>query len=387
MKINLKIQEMAQADILKHITSTTLDSIKSKDPKPEFRAYIVGHTGDSKGKSLRFGTMVKRWYSDAIEKLHNKIAIGTKLFKGHNSDSSHFDRKTIGEVVGKMIERVGDKVNAIAITWLKPEYRNDHLDICSIEGDIEMKINENNKDVDVDVKNVHEITGIALGDSEKETPGFAGAELLTSIQMFAETKEKMLLSKEENKMDLNAIRKAVSEGKFSALDLFDIEQITQDQEIKKQLSEQKNKTGYLLRKKEEEIEKLEIALKSETEKAEALQSSKKELSTKVIRFEGSKKLNEIAENRKLDETQKKLLDNRFNSFNPETDDLEKELNMFVDKVVEEHKSLSKIYGVSTNKEESKDNPSLKTDDNRPVDYSSDGLITNDMIKNNPLRVS
>jgi len=82
--------------------------------------------------------------------------------------------------VGKAIKTIQSKVNAIAITYIYPEYRGLPLDVASIEADVNINPDDSVHDVDVG-----DITGIALGNSAVEKPGFAGATLLSQIQAFA----------------------------------------------------------------------------------------------------------------------------------------------------------------------------------------------------------
>lgn len=177
MKFTAKLQHMESSEIIDIIPKDVYEEIKQRDPHPLFQAYIVGHEGEVTGNMVGVGKRVMNWFSSAINKLWEKLQYGTKIFHGHNVDSSHEGRRSIGEVVGKAIKTIKDRVNAIAITYIYPEFRDLGLNIASIEADI--KISDDGGVHGVDVG---DITGIALGNSAVEKPGFADASLLSSIQ-------------------------------------------------------------------------------------------------------------------------------------------------------------------------------------------------------------
>lgn len=177
MKFTAKLQQMAASEIMNIVPNDIYEKIKQEDPHPLFQAYVVGHEGEATGQMVGVGAKVLNWFSSAINKLWEKMRYGTKVFHGHNTDSSHEGRRSIGEVVGKTIKTIQSKVNAIAIAYIYPEYRDLSFDVASIEADVNINQDDNVHDVDVG-----DITGIALGNSAIEKPGFAGATLLSQIQ-------------------------------------------------------------------------------------------------------------------------------------------------------------------------------------------------------------
>lgn len=181
MKILAKLQNMAASEIMNIVPHDVYSDIKQKDPDPLFRAYVIGHEGEATGKILGFGSKVLHWFSSAINKLVEKLQYGTKIFHSHNVDSSHEGRPSIGELVGKTIKTIKDRINAVAITYIYPEYRDLPLDVASIEADIQINPDDSVHDVDVG-----DITGIALGSSAVDKPGFAGATLLSELQAMEE---------------------------------------------------------------------------------------------------------------------------------------------------------------------------------------------------------
>jgi len=204
MKFTAKLQQMASSEIMNIIPKDIYDEIKQRDPHPLFQAYVVGHEGEATGEVVGVGRKILNWFSSAINKIWKKLNYGTKIFHSHNIDSSHEGRQSIGEVVGKAIKTIKDKVNAIAIMYIHPEFRDLPLNVASIE--VDMNITDDN----VHDMNVGDITGIALGNSAVEKPGFEGATLLSQIQAMS----KKLKITDEPKWQLSYNRTRQGEQKF-----------------------------------------------------------------------------------------------------------------------------------------------------------------------------
>ncbi len=103
MKFTAKLQQMASSEIMNIIPNDIYEEIKQRDLHPLFQAYVVGHEGEATGEVVGVGTKILNWFSSAINKIWKKLSYGTKLFHGHNIDSSLVGRQSIGEVVGKAI--------------------------------------------------------------------------------------------------------------------------------------------------------------------------------------------------------------------------------------------------------------------------------------------
>jgi len=184
MRFTAKLQQMAASEITAIIPNDVYTEIKQRDPAPLFRAYVIGHEGEATGKIVGMGAKILHWFSSAINKIVEKLQYGTKIFHNHGPTNENEGRNPIGELVGKVVKTIKDKINAIAIMYIYPAYRDLPLDVASIEADINMNLDDSVHDVDVG-----DITGIALGSSAVDKPGFADATLLSEIQAFAERTE------------------------------------------------------------------------------------------------------------------------------------------------------------------------------------------------------
>ncbi len=131
------------------------------------------------------------WPRATVKILAQAAKKGIKLFVGHNKDSSHTNRESVGNVVGSYTRMVSGKLQALAVTVL--DTVKDNLDVCSIEADVQMTA----AGVVGDIKT---LTGIALGSSNTESPAFPGAKRMGIIQCFGETEETDPLEKKERVM-------------------------------------------------------------------------------------------------------------------------------------------------------------------------------------------
>ncbi len=184
MIFTAKLQQMASSEILGIIPKDVLARIKLQNPHPLFQAYVVGHEGGADGTIVGIGKRVLHWFSSAINKIWANLQYGTKIFHGHNLDSTHEGRKSIGEVVGKTVTTIASKTHAIAVAYIYPDYADLPLNVASIEADV--RINDDNTVHDIDVG---PITGIALGNSAFDKPAFEGATLLSQIQAMSKRLE------------------------------------------------------------------------------------------------------------------------------------------------------------------------------------------------------
>ena len=182
MRIQAKLQCMADNEIAAIIGPERIREIKKEDPQPLFKAFVVGHEGEAKGNLVGVGNVIKRWYQSMIKKLFAKVNVGLELFNGHASDTNnHEGRTSIGRVVAKKLINDFRGLSVVAVCYIYPNFRHLPLDVASIEADVEM---EYEPGANLFVTDVNDVTGIALASSKMETPGFPGATLLGQLQAF-----------------------------------------------------------------------------------------------------------------------------------------------------------------------------------------------------------
>jgi len=346
MKIKIageQIQEMAAEEILDHVSTSAYLRIKGKDNKPNFRAYCIGHEGESSGKVVGMGRVIKKWAHSAIENINKKLALGTKIFHMHGPTNEHEGRKPIGEIVGKTLSDIAGKLSAIAIAYIYPAYHDVPLDVASIEAEINMPetINANARAVDVDIE---EITGIALGNSAIVKPGFAGATLLASLQEFVDNADRGNRSKGGGEtMTLDEIKTAIKEGRYRLSDVFGDDEISKDPSVLRLVRGETQAEFEHRTRTDKKFD--EERAKWEKEK-KALEDQVKAEGQKGLKSDAVEKLKDIISQRKLDEKQVKFVQKDFPKFAPTTGDaLIRDLNKFVDDQLTEYDQAAELFGV------------------------------------------
>lgn len=188
MKVQLQAiaATLTPEEIKSAVPPSVLSEIKKKDPTPTLRAYSIVQEGTSRPRVIGEGIKPITWTRDAISAVGDVIKRGLQFFKGHNADNSHTNRTSLGEVVGKLTKEISGKLNQIVVGYFPSKEKTADCDICSIEADAVLREGSNNTYIADAIEN---LTGIALGNSQADTPGFPGAIRLGSIQAFEESKE------------------------------------------------------------------------------------------------------------------------------------------------------------------------------------------------------
>jgi hypothetical protein len=184
MKIRLDVQEMSASAIADAIPADVMAEIKRTDARPLFRAYTLAHEGQSRGRLVGVGNVIKTWAASIIRKLHDRVTIGLEMFLGHGKDNSiDPGRIVVGKVVAKKLVEIDGRTSSVVIAYVDPLYSAMPLDVCSLEGSIDLAIDKSGNMTALDVD---KISGIALGNSSMDTPGFEFATIQGALQAFAE---------------------------------------------------------------------------------------------------------------------------------------------------------------------------------------------------------
>jgi len=332
---------MASSEILSYIPANIYEDIKSQDSKPVFRAYIVGHEGESEGKVVGSGNIVKRWFKSAIEKIVGRLQYGTKVFHEHGETNVHEGRKTIGHIVGKATKMIKDRLSAVAIAYIKPEFRSLPLDVASIEADVYLSGDQDKGIYDADVE---DITGVALGNSSFNRPGFPGATLLASFQAFAQSQ---FHEGGGDMVTINEVRDFIKSESLKPSDIFGLGDLTKDPMIEEHLKAEKKKAlqgefdgrkrdeqGYE-RLKEKMIEDHKAEMKEKEELIDKLKQEGVQAKTKDW-FEQQK------EKRELNDEQSKFINRNLAKFKVEDPEkAEDEFGKFLDDQIDELNGIKK----------------------------------------------
>jgi len=341
MKFKALLLHMAAAEIKAMIPPYYFDEIKRRDPKPLFKAFVVGQEGKAEATWVGVGAVVKTWFADAIGRLARKIWPGLKLFFNHAETNETEGRQEIGEVAGSMSKIINGKYSAIIAAYIHPEFRHLPLDVASIEAEISI----NDVDDDIRAVNIEDITAIALGNSAVNKPGFPGATLLGELQAFTDRKKS---NKEGEEMTLQEIKEFIKTEGLDPSEVFGQEQLLEDPtvigymeaEVKKTKGNEYNARQRNLSEYEEKTKKLE-------EKLKKFEDENKTLKTEGAKTKATDLFSTKAKERKLDEKQAKFIDMKKGNFVPEDlENVDKEVDKFMDTALEDYKkTASEIFGI------------------------------------------
>ncbi len=377
MRFRASILEMASSEIMQHIPASIYETIKAKDPHPVFRAYVIGHEGISEGKVVGHGNMVKRWFDSAIHKIVDRLQYGTKVFHLHAKTNEHEGRQSIGEIVGKALQTINDKVSAIAITYIKPSYTDLPLNVASMEADIRLNNDQDKGIYDADVE---DITAVALGDRAVNRPGFKDATLLSQIQAFADQSQ-FNVGGDEMGNTINDLRKVIKAEGYEPADIFGLGDLIKDSMIVGHIEKLEEKFENSLIKRRKTInagfdETKADLIKTHEEKIKEKDVTIGKLQTENIKSKTTGWLTTQKDKRKLTEEQVKFINLNLPEFKPEDHSKgEDEFNKFLDGQVDKLAVINKdVFG---KEEELK----LKTPGGGPKDTKDGSEVMDDMSLN------
>jgi regulator of replication initiation timing len=185
----------------------------------------------SRPKVLGEGSSILKWSRAVIHRLSQKIKEGTKFFIDHGDNTnSHDGRRSVGEVLTSFVKDIGGKLSNIIIGHFPDKESVNNADVCSMEADIET----NGEYVD-DVDNV---TGVALGNSNVDSPAFPGAFRLNAIQCFDndntdDNKNNPGRGDQPMKITFHDIKNAIKEMNIFPWQLYTVEDLKNDKNFGK----------------------------------------------------------------------------------------------------------------------------------------------------------
>ena len=236
-RLTATIQAATQSEIDGMVDPIRLAQIKQTEDEPTIRVYSLGHEGKADLNMPGIGRKTVAWIQAAVQWVANALIPGTKVFDTHDPNTnSHEGRIQIGEVVGKAVRHIGDRVNALAAIHIFPQFKSRPLDFASIEAEIVY----DNDGAQVWPTAVRKVTGIALGNSKVASPGIPGATLLGAVQAAVQAFAGEIGVELMNQSDVVA---AVAELKLSPSDIFSVEDVVADKKVKTNLQEAASRVG------------------------------------------------------------------------------------------------------------------------------------------------
>lgn len=329
--IRAKVREMAADAIQGHIGQDRYELIKSRDQHPFFFGADVAHEGISTGEIMGQGNREKIWPAGAIMSLTRKInESAVPVFIGHSGS----DRPSFGRMVSAFTENA----KALAIGYIEDsEGKNQkvtervlsgELNTVSIEADLILEVQDDHSLI---VQQVEKVTGLALGDSRFDKPGFAGARVLAAVQEFEKEEETKNQKQKEKKMTLAEILTAIQEARYTPQQIFSNDQLLAAEPVVKALETERQATA--------EAKKQAEKLTGERDKA---QKSAEEMGQKLVGYEAKSQVGERIKAAKLTEKEAKYTETQMVSFIP-SGKTEEERQAAIDTEVKRHSATYKEY--------------------------------------------
>jgi len=307
LEVNLSPEELKQK-----IPKEKLEALKGKGV---LQAYSLAQEGTSHPKVLGEGIQVLKWPRAVIRQLAEKIKAGTKFFIGHKETNAQDNRESVGEILNSFVKEIGGRLVNVIIGHFPDKGKVEDMDVCSMEADVYT-------DDENIVGDVNDISGIALGNSDKENPAFPGALRLSTVQCFGKEGDK-------KNMTLEEIKTAVRTMNIHPSQIYDEGDIKKDRELGKIYTE-----NAALKIEKDKHEKDYKKLKTESE----------ETIKKVEISEASAHLDKLMGEEYTDK-QKEFIKSRFNP--AALDDLsEKKLGEHLEKERKAFADTAKLFGVA-----------------------------------------
>ena len=341
MRIKATLRYMAANEIAAMIDADRFRQIKQLDPKPIFKAFVVGHEGEAQGVMLGVGNVIKRWFKSAVQSLFAHINKGLQLFHGHAEGTNDTaGRQAIGEVVGKRLMSISGRLSAVVACYIYPSFKHLPLDVASIEAEVDM---DEDPKRGLYVADVARVTGIALASSAIETPGFPGATLLGQLQAFAKSHN----IGDVMEITIEDVRSFLKAEPVKPSDLFGVEDLTSDPAVKGFVETENRRAvagEYAHRKRTEEgfdktRQELEAKVKAAEERVAslAIESAK----SKVGDLFAKRKTE-----RKLTDQQARFIEGRLSRFAlSKAEALDQEFDTFLDQQIDDFKQVAEVFGV------------------------------------------
>ena len=333
--LSAQIQAANQIQLDEMVDPTTMRNLKAREEHPEIRLYSIGHEGEANLHLPGIGEKTFTWIQAMVRKVGEVLNVGTPVFDRHDPDTnSHEGRTQIGEVVGKAVKKVGDRLNTLAAIYVYPNFKSRPLDVASFEADIEYGHDGHQ----AWPTNINNVSGIALSDSGIDSPGFPGATFLGAVQAAVQGFGNEI---GDNKMNQSEVKAAIAELSLSPSDLFSVEDVVADKKVRTNLQEAATRVG-----KERDTAR---------EKVAELENQNAEKDKKLLQHDVQSKSASVFDailadpTRKLDDNAKKFIQRSLKNFSSAAEDeaaLKVDVGKFVDASVVEYGELAKdVFGV------------------------------------------
>ena len=327
------IEEMSAGEVQDRIGKTSYQAIRRRDHHPMFVELLAGHEGYSTGK-LGTGTGRKRparkkWTRERMSELVTRLRAGVPVFLYHSQ--ARKPRRPVGEIISAAEKWVKGMLGATGIAYIsdpaiKQKIRSGELDTCSIEAEVECHREPETPDDAWMVDAVRAVTGIALGNSRLQKPGFPGAALLAAVEEF----ENINVETPAGQTDPDT----------RPSDLFDREKLLDDLVVEQMISDCRERDAERIQGLATRLEAKDKKIRELSEGLERYKASEKKRTRAVLLEEAADK---ILEARNLSADERRIVLDEVRKM-PATDEgLEKAVAARVERELEKMDRLKKLW--------------------------------------------
>jgi len=292
---------------------------------------------------------ILKWPRIIIQSLAEKIKEGTKFFIGHRENNSNDNRESVGEVLVSFVKEIAGKLSNVIIGYFPEKEKVNDMDICSMEADVYT-------DDENIVGEINEVSGIALGNSDKESPAFPGALRLNMVQCFAKEIDKNKPGEGEHDMTFEEVKEAIRKMNIRPWQIYTLEDMKEDRVFGKVFEE--NST---FKSDNERLEKENKEVKTKSE--EAVRNSD------IMQSKG--RLEKLLEEGFTDK-QKAFIIKRFNP-ELEKDLTDEGLNKFVESEKKEFADTAKLFGIGEGEANKKKDEKGNTEESESLTMEEEAL--------------
>lgn len=242
--------------------------------------------------------------------------------------NSHGDRTPVGEALKTFIYEDEGKLSAVTISKLDESAKN--MDVCSIEADVDY-------DDDGTITDVYGTTAVALGSSLTDSPAFAGAQKLATIQCFEtekilSTREDKSMAGEQINLTFQDVVMAVKRMNIFPSQLYSFEDVKEDRRFSKDFGD--------MEKRAVDAEKERDDFKT---KYDELEKSSSENNKKALKADSNDRMQKLIPEGTTDR-QKAYIDQLWKSGKVE-DFSDDGIKKFIDESIADFAVKAKLFGV------------------------------------------
>jgi len=195
-----------------------------------------------------------KWPRIIIQRLAEKIKEGTKFFIGHGETNSNDNRESVGEVLASFVKEIAGKLSNVIIGHFPEKEKVEDMNVCSMEADVYT-------DDENIVGEINDVSGIALGNSDRSNPAFPGALRLNMVQCFAK-EDKPKPGEGDKDMTFEEVKDAIRKMNIRPWQIYTLEDMKEDRVFGKVFEE-----NSIFKSDNEKLEKENKEIKTKSEEA------------------------------------------------------------------------------------------------------------------------